>query len=111
MNGDTQVLRLAAWADCLAPLGAVEKSEARVVDLQIGAAQLGEPGNLGSVGGSNISEEFFQIGVRLAIKAAPAGVVHHAWRRDCQFCSLPGCAFEERKAIAVDHVLEFDLAV
>ena len=61
----------------------VEVGEARVVELQVGAAQLAETPDLLGVGGGQVRPERVQVGVeRLVDRRPAAAVVDHARRRD-----------------------------
>jgi len=92
----------------LALLRVVEVREARIVELQIAAAQLAETGHLVAIGRGQVGPERIQIGIdRLVDGRAPAAEVHHARRRDRQLRDGRGRRVaHEREVVAEDRVIE-----
>ncbi len=86
----------------------VEVGEARVVQLQVGAAELAEARDLLAVGRREVVPEHVEVGIdRLVDGGTAAAVVHHARRRDRQLRHgrRHGVA-QERELAAEDRVLE-----
>jgi hypothetical protein len=84
---------LAAGGD-LGPLGrVVEVGQGRVVELQVGAALIGEPGHLVGVGCGQVGPEPLDVGIDLRVdRGGAAAVVDHVRRGDGQLGGHPrGC--------------------
>src|SRR5215469_1142522 len=63
----------------------VQVGQAGVVELQVGAAQGGQPGDFVGVGGGQVAPELLDVRVDLGIdRGGPAAVVDHVRRRDGQ---------------------------
>src|SRR4029450_228356 len=63
----------------------VEVGEAGVVELQVGAPELGNGRDLLRVRGAQVVPELVHVGIDIRIeRRRPAAVVHHARRRDRQ---------------------------
>ena len=77
-------------ATCGALRRIVQVGQPGVVELQVAAAELGERGDLGGVGGRQVGEELLEIGVDGAVDGRRAAAeVDHARRRDRQLRRRP----------------------
>ena len=94
--------------DVLALRRVVEVGEARVVELQVAAAELAEASDLLAIGGREIGPELIEVGVDRLVdgRTAPA-VVHHARRRDREFRHRGRDVLaQEGEIVREDRVLE-----
>ena len=108
------MLRVAAdRAHVLALLRVVDVGEARVVELEIRAAELGDATHLLPVRSDEVGPELVEVGVeRLVYRGSAAAVVDHARRRDRQLRHLPfrGARAQEGERVAEDRVRQPDPA-
>ena len=101
------VHRVAAdLGDVRALRGVVHVGEARVVELQVGAAELAEPPHLLRVGRGQVGPERVEVRVHLGVDRSPAAaVVDHARRRDRQLRHRSvGAVLHEPKVVAEDRL-------
>ena len=108
-----QVLGVFAAAGDLGALGGVvEVGQAGVVELQVGAAQGAEPGDLVGVGGGQVGPELLDVGVDRRVQhGRAAAVVDHVRRRDRLLGHGGGhLGLQEREVIAEDRLGQMDLA-
>jgi hypothetical protein len=108
------VLGVAAHArDHLALLGVVEVRQARVVELQVRAAEAGQRADLRRVRAREVVPEAVHVRVDVLVdRGAPAAVVDHARRRDRELRGRRGHAFlEEREVRGEDRLLQRDRRV
>ena len=110
-----------ASAPCAATIsrccGVVEVGQARVVELEVGAAEVRDPAQLLGVRRGQVGPERLEVGVDVLVDRRPAAaVVHHARRRDGQLRGqplggLPHGLGEERERVAEDRLAERHLVV
>ena len=111
---DVLALGIAADRGGVRPLGrVVQVREARVVELQVRAAELAEPPHLIAIGGGEVGPEGVEIGVDVFVeRSAAAAPVHHARRGDRQLGdSSRDRVPEERERLAEDRLRDADPAV
>ena len=90
----------------------VQIRQADVVQLQIGAAQLREFGDLLRVDLRQIVPEFVDIGINRGIDGrAPAAIVHHAGRWNGELGRRVRHRLQEREVVAEDAFVELELAL
>ncbi len=94
---------LADLLRAFAHLGITEIGEIDVVDLQIGAAGLGELCDLFAKHSRQVGKEFFHVGIRRLVHAAAAGAkMHQRRRRDALLGGLLGHRREKLKIFHLD---------
>ena len=90
----------------------VQIRQADVVQLQIGAAQLGQFGDLLRVDLRQVVPELLDVGINRRIdRRAPAAVVHHAGRRNGELGRGVGHRLQEREVVAKNAFVELELAL
>ena len=98
----------------LSLLGIVEVSQARVVELQVGAAQRAETAHLLAVGRRQIGPELIHPGVdRFIDRGAASAVVDHARGGDGELRRLlrRDAGLQKRERLSEDRLRDPDLAV
>jgi hypothetical protein len=100
-------------ADVFTLVRVVHVREARVVELQIRAAELPEAAHLVAVGEDEVGPERVQIGIDAWVdRGLAAPVVHHAWRRNRQLRDvLRDGALEKAERVPEDRLRDPQLAV
>ncbi len=92
--------------DVLALRGVVDVGEARVIELQVAAAEVVDALELLGVGGGEVVPEDVEVGIHIAIdRRVAAAVVDHARRRDRQLRRLVrvGVVAHEREGVGEDR--------
>ena len=104
---------LAAPADLGALRRVVEVGQRGVVELQVGAAESAQAGDLVGVGGGQVGPELLDVGVDRRVEhGGAAAVVHHVRRRDRLLGHGRGhLRLGEREVLAEDGAVQVDLAV
>src|SRR6266705_912024 len=96
-------------------LGVVEVRQAGVVELEVGAAQLGDPPDLLGVGAAEVAPELLHVGVHARVdRGGTAAVVHHARRGNGELrgrTRLVGQRLQRLEVIREDGPLEPHLVV
>ena len=97
--------------DELALAGVVHVREARVVELEVGAAELGEPAELFTIGGDDVVPELVEVVVDGLDRGAACAVVEHARRGNGQLRGRGrGLRAEELEVVREDRLPEPDPA-
>src|ERR1700733_6573525 len=101
------VLRVAAQIRyVLALQWIIEIREAGVVELQIGATEPAERGNLIGIHRAKVAPKFLEVRVNGSIdRHAPAAIVHHARRRDAQLGRCLRDRLQELEIVGEDALL------
>jgi len=91
----------------------VEVGQGGVVELQVGAAQRAQPGDLVGVGGGQVGPERLHLRVDGRVEhGRAAAVVHHVRRRDRQLRHRGGdVRLQEGERVGEDRLVDPDLAV